>query len=115
MQALLISPIIFQGGAGITRMLCMTPYALTHRTEVLQVWRDDKIRAFVIAALSIGAYLLILIVLKFAPVTYVAPMRTISIMLGVLMGANLLKEKDPTRRLAAASSIVVGVILLNIG
>lgn len=110
-----IAPLIFQGGLSFIRMLILLPFMLKRREAVFEAWRVDRWNIVGIAILSSSAYLIILFVLRFTPVTYVAPMRTLSILIGVLMGANLLKEKDMRRRVIAAGAIVVGVILLNIG
>jgi hypothetical protein len=61
------------------------------------------------------AYLLVLTALVFTPVSYVAPAREISILFGTILGARLLAEGDPTRRLLAASGMVAGVIALALG
>ena len=110
-----IAPLIFQGGLSFLRMLILLPYMLNRREELRKTWQLDRWYAAGIAMLSSLAYLIILFVLVYTPVSYVAPMRALSILIGVLIGTNLLKEKDKARRLIAASTIVVGIILLNIG
>jgi drug/metabolite transporter (DMT)-like permease len=96
-------------------MLMLLPVVATRREAVEKAWRLDKRTAAAIAVLSSLAYLIILFVLAFTPVSYVAPMRTLSILIGVLLGANILKEKQMRRRLVAAGAMVVGVVLLNVG
>ena len=109
-----IAPLIFQGGLSVIRMLILLPFVLNRRDEVSQAWRVDRFYIVGIAVLSSSAYLIILFVLAFTPVSYVAPMRTLSILVGVLLGANLLKEEDMVRRVMAAIAIIIGVVLLNI-
>jgi hypothetical protein len=53
--------------------------------------------------------------MRFTPVSYVAPAREISILIGTAMGARLLAEGDARRRLAAACAMVLGVVALAIG
>jgi uncharacterized membrane protein len=53
--------------------------------------------------------------LVFTPVSYVAPAREISILIGAAMGARLLSEGDSSRRLIAAGAMVVGIIALALG
>jgi hypothetical protein len=53
--------------------------------------------------------------MTFTPVSYVAPAREISILIGTAMGARLLAEGDARRRMAAAGAMVVGIIALAIG
>jgi hypothetical protein len=57
----------------------------------------------------------VLTALTFSPVSYVAPAREISILIGAALGARLLSEGDTVRRLAAASVMVVGVVALALG
>jgi hypothetical protein len=53
--------------------------------------------------------------LAFTPVTYVAPAREISILIGTVMGTRLLAEGDVHRRLVAACAMVLGVVALAVG
>ena len=56
-----------------------------------------------------------LVALGFSPVSYVAPAREISILLGAVLGARLLAEGDALRRLLASGAMVVGVVALAVG
>ena len=67
------------------------------------------------AIFSSLAYILILIALKVSPVSYVAPMRVVSTLIGVILGVGFLKEGDSIRRLGAAVMMVMGVIALSLG
>ena len=67
------------------------------------------------ACLSPLAYVLILYALARAPVSYVAPARETSILIGTLLGTTVLAEGDRTRRLLAAGGILVGVTALALG
>jgi len=57
----------------------------------------------------------VLTAMVFTPVSYVAPAREISILVGALMGTQLLAEGDVRRRLAAAAAMVAGIICLAVG
>jgi drug/metabolite transporter (DMT)-like permease len=72
-------------------------------------------RLVLAATLSVGGYLLILIVLRTEPVSYVVPLRSVSVLLSVLAGAHLLGEKDSLSRLGAAVLIVMGISAIAIG
>jgi drug/metabolite transporter (DMT)-like permease len=50
-----------------------------------------------------------------APVSYVAPAREGSIVVGTLLGIFVLHEHDRRRRLAAAAAILLGVVILTLG
>ena len=53
--------------------------------------------------------------MQFTPVSYVAPAREISILIGTAMGTRWLAEGDVHRRLAAAGAMVLGVVALAVG
>jgi len=57
----------------------------------------------------------VLIALKTTPITYVAPARELSIVVGVFFGTNLLKEADAQKRIVAAVVILAGIVLLATG
>jgi drug/metabolite transporter (DMT)-like permease len=58
------------------------------------------------------SYILVLIAMKTTPLSYVAPVRELSIVFGVFFGINLLKEADKIRRIIAACIIFAGIALL---
>lgn len=68
-----------------------------------------------VALLSPLAYILVLSALVFTPVSYVAPVREVSILVGTLLGAQFLGEGALSRRLAAAAVMVLGIALLAFG
>jgi hypothetical protein len=49
------------------------------------------------------------------PVSYYAPARELSILIGAFMGARFLSEGDVRRRLTATGAIAAGVIALALG
>ena len=59
--------------------------------------------------------MMVLAALTIAPVSYVAPVREVSILIGAFMGARLLGEADAGRRLLGAAAIVAGVFALALG
>jgi uncharacterized membrane protein len=67
------------------------------------------------AAFSAGGYLLILEVLQTAPVSYVVPLRSVSVLLSVLAGAHFLSEGETGVRLIAAAMIVLGITAIAVG
>jgi H+/Cl- antiporter ClcA len=53
--------------------------------------------------------------MSFTPVSYIAPAREISIVIGAFFGAKLLNESDAPRRLLAAAGMAAGIIALALG
>jgi drug/metabolite transporter (DMT)-like permease len=110
-----IHPILLDWGGGIVRTVLLTPLAISRRDEVRGRWAAYRKEITVVAALSPLGYILVLTALTFTPVSYVAPLRETSILIGAVMGARFLAEGDAPRRLAAAAVMVIGVILLAAG
>ncbi|MCW5550432.1 MAG: EamA family transporter [Opitutaceae bacterium] len=112
---LLIAPLLYDAGTAFTQLLLLSPFGIRRRAEVQACWRTQRRYAFGVALLSPLAYVLILTALAFTPISYVAPAREISIVIGAFIGAKMLNESDGTRRLWAAGAIAIGVIALAIG
>ena len=110
-----LSPIVFYWGTNLVNALLLTPIALRRRADVRRAWTTSRRRAAAVGVLSPLAYILILYALARAPISYVAPARESSIVIGTLFGALLLHEPDIRRRLAAAGVIVAGVVALALG
>lgn len=62
---------------------------------------------------SPGSYFLFLLAMNIAPVSYVAPIREISIVFTALLGIFFLKEKHGKKRLAASFIIVCGIVVVG--
>ena len=114
-SALLIPPLLQSWVTTLVTTGLLTPLALRRRGEVLAMWREHKVEALGVAVLSPLSYILVLTALVFTPVSYVAPAREISILIGAAMGARLLAEGDARRRLAAAGVMVLGFVALALG
>jgi drug/metabolite transporter (DMT)-like permease len=112
---LAIAPIVLDWGANVGRSLLLTPYALKYSDDAVNEWREHKFEAIAIAILIPLSYILVLTAMRFTPVSYVAPAREISILIGTVMGARLLAEADAPRRLGAAGAMVLGVVALAVG
>lgn len=112
---LLIPPLVLDYGASFGRMALLTPLVLYHREQIRIEWCTHRWEALGVAVLSPLAYILVLTALMFTPVSYVAPAREMSILIGAAMGTRLLAEDYAPRRLTAAGALVVGVIALALG
>lgn len=114
-SVLLIPPVLQSWATIIVTTLLLTPLAMGNRKKISALWRGYKPEIFGVAILSPLSYILVLTALVFTPVSYVAPAREISILIGAAMGSRLLSEGDSTRRLIAAGAMVIGVIALALG
>ena len=112
---LLIQPLIYMWLAETVRVVLITPFIAGRRDKIALHWRMHKLEVFGVAVLSPLSYILVLTAFVFTPVSYVAPAREISILIGALLGARLLAEGDVRRRLMAAAGMVLGIVALALG
>lgn len=114
-SVLMIPPLLLDWATSVSRAILLAPVAVRRWEEVRKEWRVHRLEALGVAALNPLSYILVLTAMIFTPVSYVAPAREISILVGAVMGARLLSERDAPRRLAAAGAMVLGVVALALG
>lgn len=114
-STLMIPPLILDWMNNAGRSVLLSGYALRNRARIGSVWTSYRGEILGAAILSPLAYILVLSALVFTPVSYVAPAREISILIGVAMGSRLLSEGDSVRRLSAAGVMVIGILALALG
>ena len=110
-----LSPVVYYWGTNTANALLLTPWVLARRDRLARVGAASWRPALGVGVLSPLAYVLILYALARAPVSYVAPARETSILIGTLLGTTVLAEGDRRRRLLAASAILLGVTALAVG
>lgn len=114
-DALAVPALFYDWAGGLVRTVGLLPIATRRTGEVRAAWRDHRREAVTIAILAPLAYILVLTALVSTPVSYVAPAREVSILIGAMLGARLLGEGDLRRRIPAAVAIVTGVVALVVG
>ena len=112
---LAIAPLLYDAGTAYTQLVLLTPFAIRRWPEVRSEWQSKKHWALGVALLSPVAYVLILTAMTFTPVSYVAPAREVSIVIGAFIGARFLREAHGRRRILAALAMAGGVIALALG
>jgi drug/metabolite transporter (DMT)-like permease len=110
-----VPPLILDWGSNLGRTIFLTSLPARYPRETRVEWREHRFEAIGVAVLAPLSYILVLTAMQFTPVSYVAPAREISILIGTAMGTRLLAEGDGPRRLVAASAMVLGVAALAIG
>jgi drug/metabolite transporter (DMT)-like permease len=110
-----LPPLVYDCSTQVVMCTVLTPFAWPRRADALHAWHHHRWKVFAVALLAPLGYILILTAMTFTPVSYIAPAREISIVIGTLYGAKLLKEADAKRRLFAATGMVAGVIALALG
>jgi drug/metabolite transporter (DMT)-like permease len=110
-----LSPIVDYLGTNVAETGLWTPFVAHCRDEVRRTLRAHRRQVLGVAVLSPLAYILVLFALAHAPVSYVAPARELSILVGAVAGTTVLGEGHRRRRLAAAGAIFVGIVALAVG
>jgi uncharacterized membrane protein len=110
-----LPPLVYDCSTQLVMCTVLAPFAWPRRAEAIAAWQDHRSKVFAVALLAPLGYILILMAMTFTPVSYIAPAREISIVIGTLFGAKLLKEAEARRRLSAAGGMVAGVIALALG
>jgi drug/metabolite transporter (DMT)-like permease len=110
-----LSPVVYYWGANVAETALLTPFVAHRAAEVRRTWRAHRRQVIGVALLSPLAYILVLFALAHAPVSYVAPARELSILVGAVAGITVLDEGHPRRRLLAAAAIFVGIVALALG
>jgi uncharacterized membrane protein len=110
-----IAPLLLDWGANVGRAFLLVPLALARWERVRAEWNRHRFEVLGVALLAPLSYILVLTALAFTPVSYVAPAREVSIVIGAAMGTGLLGEGEVWRRLSAAAAPAAGVIALAAG
>ena len=110
-----VPPLLLNWFTGFGFSLMLLPFMRGRWGDAKREWNDHRWQVIGIAVLSPLAYLLVLTALTFSPVSYVAPMRECSVLIGTLLGVRLLAEGDTRRRVIGAVIIVVGVVAIGLG
>jgi drug/metabolite transporter (DMT)-like permease len=114
-SVLLIPPLAYDWMSNVFRTLLLSPLVVNHLPEVRATWQKHRLEVLGIATLSPLAYILVLFAMTFSPVSYIAPARELSILIGAVIGSRFLNEGHTTSRIGAAVLMTSGVILLAVG
>ena len=108
-------PLVLDWGTNTGRFLILTPFALRDWGKVKEEWRLHKREAIGVGILSPLAYILVLTAMVFTPVSYIAPAREISILIGAVLGARFFSEGSIPRRIAGTVAMIAGFLALALG
>ncbi|EBX4816742.1 multidrug DMT transporter permease [Escherichia coli] len=115
-KALGVAPVILDWFAGLVRVVLLMPIAIANPRRVFEAMEGYWWVAIGVGMLSPLSYIFVLMALgSGAPLSIVAPMREMSMMVGALMGMLILKEAVGPWRLIGCAILVVGVIFLSVG
>jgi drug/metabolite transporter (DMT)-like permease len=114
-KALLVSPFLVEYAGNLFRTIVLSLSAFRSRTLLATEFRLCAKEALGIALLTPAAYVLVLFAMRIAPISRVAPVREMSMMIGAYLGVRLLKERYGLQRLAGSALIATGVVALALG
>jgi drug/metabolite transporter (DMT)-like permease len=109
---IMITPLMLLWFSGLGRTILLAPIAMRRLGEVRAAWEIHRGEVLGIAVIDTLSYLLFLTALVFSPVSYLAPARQMSILIGALMGHRLLAEEQASRRLVPVGAMMVGLVIL---
>lgn len=61
------------------------------------------------------AYTLVLMAMRLSPVSYVGPVREVSVIIGAWIGVRFMSEHGGALRIAASSLVALGIVLIAVG
>ncbi len=111
----LIPPLVLTWAIDVGRALLLGPIAVKRWPEVQRQWQQHRKEIIAVGVLCPLSYILVLTALVTTPVSYIAPAREVSILIGAVMGSRWLLEQEARRRLPAALVIVAGIVALAVG
>lgn len=113
-KALGIAPVLLDWFTNVLRIFLLLPVVLANPRRAWASMQGHWWTAVGVGLLSPLSYILVLIALTGgAPLSLVAPMREMSMMVGALMGMLILREQVGPWRLAGCAVLIGGVIPLS--
>lgn len=107
-----LSPVLYYSLGLALRTLILAPQALRRPSALASEWRRNARAIVTVGILSPLAYLLVLQAVTLAPLSYVAPVRELSMLVGVVIGARVLREAFVPSRAVGTTLMVAGVVML---
>jgi len=111
-KMLAVSPLLLDYCGNVLRVPMQLPLVLRNRASLRAEMRRTWKGVLVVAIVSPLAYVLVLLAVRDAPLSRVAPAREVSMLFAALLGGQLLGEGERGWRLAGAALIGAGVIAL---
>ncbi len=112
---IMVPPVLLEWGTNLARFIMLTPYIMKHRGEAAEQLKVNWANAVGIGVLCPLAYILVLTAMVVSPVSYIAPAREISILIGTVMGTRLLSEKPSILKFIGSGAMLIGLIVMSLG
>ncbi|AWN38323.1 multidrug DMT transporter permease [Methylobacterium radiodurans] len=113
-KSLGIAPVVLDWCNNLLRFVLLAPLVLADPRRAWAAMRGYRLVALGVGLMSPLSYILVLAALDGgAPLSIVAPMREMSMMVGAVLGMIVLREAAGPWRLAGCAVLIGGVILLS--
>jgi drug/metabolite transporter (DMT)-like permease len=100
-----------------TAALLVVPWIVWRRgaASLRAEWQVNRRACVAVGGLNLLAYLLVLYALSLpnTPVSYIVPLRTLSVLFGVWLGVEVLREEGRWSKMGAGLLMVAGVLLIT--
>jgi drug/metabolite transporter (DMT)-like permease len=110
-----VPPILYFTAGSVVQSALLTPYALAHKPDIARLWQAHRREILIVAVLSPLAYVFVLFAMRTTPVSVVAPVRELSIVIGSVLAWRVLREPNPARRLVGAVIVLSGIVGIAVG
>jgi drug/metabolite transporter (DMT)-like permease len=111
-RALVLSPIMIDYFGHLVRFVVLLPRAARDRERLVFETRAYAWSAIGVGALAPLGYILVLVAMRVAPVSHVAPARELATLVGAYLGSRVLREAVGPARILGAAGIVGGIVCL---
>jgi len=109
-----IHAVVLDWCSNLLRFFLLAPVVLSNPTQVRAMMKGRWFLAIAVGLLSPLSYILVLTALDMgAPLSVVAPLREMSMMVGALFGMVILREPVGVWRIVGCLVLIVGVVLLG--
>jgi drug/metabolite transporter (DMT)-like permease len=111
-----VHPMVYVYAIFLLATVGLAPIVLSQRLDAVKnEWNTNRMAVLAGGVLPLGTYLIILLAMRIAAVSYIVPLRETSILFSTLLGALVLKEHVSRLRIIASAFIAAGVLTIAIG
>lgn len=107
-----MAPVLYYVLGLAIRSMLLAPQALGDLQSLKAQWRSNRRYIVAVGVLSPLSYTLVLFAMKMAPLSYIAPVRELSMLVGMLLGARLLREAFVPSRIVGTACLIAGIVML---
>ncbi len=111
-----VYPLVYVYIVFVLAAAVLAPWVLLRRRQSLFTeWRVNRRSVLIGGILPLGVYFIVLAALRLGNVSYVVPLREVSILFGTLLGVIILHERLRRWQAVASALIVTGVLAIALG